>query len=59
LSLPRQAYLRVELGTKASDDARHDEAADHFTAAVTSGAFSSKIIHRTYDDFIVVRQDDA
>jgi hypothetical protein len=40
-------------------DARHGEAADHFTAAVTSDAFSSKIIRRTYDDFIVVRQDDA
>jgi hypothetical protein len=38
-------------------DARHDEAADHFTAAVNSGAFSSKNIHLIYDDFVVVRQD--
>jgi hypothetical protein len=40
-------------------DARHDEAADHFTAAVNSDAFSSKNIHLIYDDFVVVRQDDA
>lgn len=52
-----EAYLRVELGTKALGDARHDEAADHFTAAVNSGALSSKIIHQTYEDFDVVRQD--
>ncbi|KAG2737746.1 hypothetical protein P692DRAFT_201574491 [Suillus brevipes Sb2] len=49
-----EAYLRVELGTKALGDARHDEAADHFTAAVNSGAFSSKIIHQTYEDFVVI-----
>jgi hypothetical protein len=40
-------------------DARYDEAADHFTAAVTSDTFLSNIIHRTYDDFVMVRQDSA
>jgi hypothetical protein len=41
------------------DDARHDEAADYFTAAVNSGVFSSKIIHQTYDDFVVVRSSSV
>ncbi|KAG2749433.1 hypothetical protein P692DRAFT_201481176 [Suillus brevipes Sb2] len=50
-----EAYLRVELGAKALVDARHDEAADHFTAAVNSDAFSSKIVHQTYDDLTVKR----
>ncbi|KAG2339399.1 WD40 repeat-like protein [Suillus weaverae] len=49
-----ETYLRVQLGTKASDGARHDEAADHFTAAVNSGAFSSKTIHLIYEDLIVL-----
>ncbi|KAG2743236.1 hypothetical protein P692DRAFT_201184263 [Suillus brevipes Sb2] len=56
-TIPRrviEVYLRVELGTKALGDAHYDEAADHFTAAVSSGVFSSKIIHQTYDDFIVL-----
>lgn len=35
-----EAYLCVQLGLDAMDDARHNEAADHFTAAVNSGAFS-------------------
>jgi hypothetical protein len=39
--------------------ARHDEAADHFTAAINSGAFSTKSTHEIYEDLIVVRQDDA
>jgi hypothetical protein len=38
-------------------DARLDEAADHFTAAVNVGAPSSKFIE-TYEDLTVVRQDD-
>ncbi|KAG2142871.1 uncharacterized protein EDB93DRAFT_1252134 [Suillus bovinus] len=38
-----QAYLRVQLGLKALDDARHEEAADYFTAALDSGALSSKV----------------
>jgi hypothetical protein len=37
-------------------DARLDEAADHFTAAVNVGAPSSKFI-QTYEDLTVVRQD--
>jgi len=55
LQLPHQSYLRVQLGTKAS---RHDEAADHFTAAVNTGALSSTFIHQTYEDLTVVRQND-
>ncbi|KAG2737457.1 hypothetical protein P692DRAFT_201032333 [Suillus brevipes Sb2] len=49
-----EAYLRVELGTKALGDACHHEAADHFTAAINSGAFSSKNIQFIYDDFVVI-----
>jgi hypothetical protein len=40
-------------------DARHDEAADHFTAAINLGAFSSKNIHWIYDDDVAMCQDDA
>jgi hypothetical protein len=39
------------------DDARLDEATDHFTAAVNAGAPSSEFIHQTYQDFTMVRQD--
>ncbi|KIK35170.1 hypothetical protein CY34DRAFT_17193 [Suillus luteus UH-Slu-Lm8-n1] len=35
-------YLRVQLRIDAFDGVRHDEAADHLTAAVNSSAFSSK-----------------
>jgi hypothetical protein len=59
LQLPHKTYLRIELGTKASGDARHDEAADHFTTAVNAGALSSKFIHQIYEELIMVRQDDA
>jgi hypothetical protein len=38
-------------------DTRHDEAADHFTAAVNSGVFSSKGIHETFGELTMVRQD--
>ncbi|KAG2744098.1 hypothetical protein P692DRAFT_201794166, partial [Suillus brevipes Sb2] len=51
------AYLRVQLGIDAFDDAHHDEAADHFTAAVNSSAFSSKFklnIHLLYEDLVVL-----
>ncbi|KAG2337645.1 TPR-like protein, partial [Suillus weaverae] len=55
-----EAYLRIQLGIEALDGARHDEAADHFTAAVNSGAFSSRSpIHFMYEDLVVVRYDDA
>jgi hypothetical protein len=56
LQLAHQAYLCVHLGIDAFDGARHDEAADHFTAAVNSSAFSSKFIHQAYEDLTVVRQ---
>jgi thiamine pyrophosphokinase len=49
-----ETYLRVQLGINVFDGARHDEAADHFTTAVNSTAFSSKIIHLIYEDLIVL-----
>ncbi|KAG2743305.1 hypothetical protein P692DRAFT_201795013 [Suillus brevipes Sb2] len=49
-----EAYLHVQLGIDAFDGARHNEAADHFTAAVHSGAFSSKHIHLIYEDLTVL-----
>ncbi|KAG2060083.1 WD40 repeat-like protein [Suillus hirtellus] len=49
-----ETYLRVQLGIKAFDGAHHDEAADHFTAAVNSDAFSSKYIHFAYQDLTVL-----
>ncbi|KAG2052487.1 WD40 repeat-like protein [Suillus hirtellus] len=55
--LPRrvvETYLRVQLGIKAFDGAHHDEAADHFTAAVNSDAFSLKYIHLVYPDLTVL-----
>jgi hypothetical protein len=52
-------HLCTELATKASGDARHDEAANHFATAVNAGALSSKCIHLIYEDFIMVRQYDA
>ncbi|KAG2359619.1 hypothetical protein BDR07DRAFT_1378581 [Suillus spraguei] len=47
-----ETYLRVQLGINALDGARHDEAVDHFTAAVNSGAL--KTIHFMYDDLTVL-----
>ncbi|KAG2111431.1 hypothetical protein DEU56DRAFT_214588 [Suillus clintonianus] len=49
-----EAYLRVQLGTEALDGAHHDEAADHFAAAVNSSTFPSKIIHDLYGDLIML-----
>ncbi|KAG2367095.1 hypothetical protein BDR07DRAFT_1479432 [Suillus spraguei] len=50
-----EAYLRVQLGIKASDSARYDEAAEHFTAAVNCSALSSKMdIHYIYEDLIML-----
>ncbi|KAG2345920.1 hypothetical protein BDR05DRAFT_96554 [Suillus weaverae] len=49
-----ETYLRVQLGINAFDSVRHDEAADHFTVAVNSGAFSSKYIHEIYEDLTVL-----
>ncbi|KIK39172.1 hypothetical protein CY34DRAFT_808550, partial [Suillus luteus UH-Slu-Lm8-n1] len=49
-----EAYLNVQLGIKALGDARLDEAADHFTAAVNAGAPSSEFIHQTYEDLTLL-----
>ncbi|KAG2142856.1 quinon protein alcohol dehydrogenase-like superfamily [Suillus bovinus] len=50
-----QAYLRVQLGLKALDGACHEEAADHFTAALHSSALSSKSeIYEMYQDLVVI-----
>ncbi|KAG1800320.1 uncharacterized protein HD556DRAFT_1439176 [Suillus plorans] len=50
-----QAYLHVQLGIKALDGARYDEAADHFTAALDSRDPSSKSnIHEIYEDLVVL-----
>ncbi|KAG1797426.1 uncharacterized protein HD556DRAFT_255574 [Suillus plorans] len=50
-----QAYLRVRLGIKALDGARHEEAADHFTAVLNSSALSSNSpIHFIYEDLVVL-----
>ncbi|KAG2032012.1 hypothetical protein BDR03DRAFT_1015566 [Suillus americanus] len=49
-----ETYLRVQLGIDALNGARHDEAANYFTAAVDSGAFSSKYIPQSYEDLAVL-----
>jgi hypothetical protein len=55
VNLALQAYLHVEMGMNAFDDARYNEAADHFTAAVNTISFSSMLaIHSQYDVFVVV-----
>ncbi|KAG1746771.1 uncharacterized protein EDB91DRAFT_1245943 [Suillus paluster] len=50
-----EAYLSLQLGINASDGARHDDAAGHFTAAVNSSGFLSistvQIIH---DDLVML-----
>ena len=60
LNFTRQAYLYVQLGITAFNGARHNEAVDHFTAAVNACAVSSKsVIHYVYEDLVVVRRYDA
>jgi len=55
-----QAYLLVQMGINASNDARHSEAADHFTAAISTGVLSSKWeIHSQYEVFVVVCSYDS
>ncbi|KAG1896594.1 WD40-repeat-containing domain protein [Suillus fuscotomentosus] len=49
-----ETYLRVQLRIKAFDGARYDEAADYFTTAVNSGAFSSKFMPQMYEDLTVL-----
>jgi hypothetical protein len=40
----------------ALDGARHNEAVEHFTAAVNASAFFHKTpIHSMYEEFVVVR----
>jgi hypothetical protein len=55
-ALAHQTYLRVQLGIDAFNGARHDKAADHFTATVNSTAFSSTFVHLLYEDLTVVHQ---
>jgi hypothetical protein len=51
-----QVYLCVQQGINAFDDACYNDAVDHFTAAINSGAFSSdQVIHLKYEIFVVVR----
>jgi tetratricopeptide (TPR) repeat protein len=50
-----EAYLHVQVGMNALDDARHNEAAGHFAAAVDTISFSSMFaIHSKYDVFVVL-----
>ncbi|KAG1800334.1 uncharacterized protein HD556DRAFT_1028494 [Suillus plorans] len=50
-----EAYLHMQLGMDALDYARHNEAADHFTAAVNTIGFPSmSAIHSRYDIFVVL-----
>ncbi|KAG1789003.1 uncharacterized protein HD556DRAFT_1447277 [Suillus plorans] len=50
-----EAYLHVQLGMNALADARHNEAANHFTAAMNTIGFSSmSAIHSRYDVFVVL-----
>ncbi|KAG2364291.1 hypothetical protein BDR07DRAFT_1402050 [Suillus spraguei] len=49
-----EAYLLVQLGLKALDGMRYDEAANHFTTAINSGAFSSTFTHQIYEDLVVL-----
>ncbi|KAG1795474.1 uncharacterized protein HD556DRAFT_388554 [Suillus plorans] len=50
-----QAYMRLQLGIKALDGARHEEAADHFTAVLNSSALLwSSPIHFMYEDLVVL-----
>jgi tetratricopeptide (TPR) repeat protein len=50
-----EAYLHVQVGMNALDDARHNEAADHFTSAINTIGFSSKsTICSQYDVFVVL-----
>lgn len=56
LNFVHQAHLHLLLGIHASDNARHDKAADHFTAAINASDFSTKFdIDFRYDYFVVVR----
>ncbi|KAG2066424.1 WD40 repeat-like protein [Suillus decipiens] len=50
-----ETYLRVQLGNIALDGGRHNEAVEHFTAAVNASSLLYKLpIHLTYDEFVVL-----
>ncbi|KAG2335872.1 hypothetical protein BDR05DRAFT_971370 [Suillus weaverae] len=50
-----EAYLHVQMGINALDDARRNEAAGHFIAAVNAINFpSTSAIHSKYDIFVVL-----
>ncbi|KAG2129677.1 uncharacterized protein EDB93DRAFT_1108607 [Suillus bovinus] len=49
------AYLCIQLGLKALDSTCHDEAAEHFIAALNSSALPSKSgVHDIYKDLMVL-----
>ncbi|KAG2355211.1 hypothetical protein BDR07DRAFT_556666 [Suillus spraguei] len=50
-----EAYLHVQLGINAMNDASHNLAADHFSAAVKSSALpSTSTVHPVCEDFVVL-----
>jgi hypothetical protein len=50
-----ESYLRVKLGNMALNGAHHNEAVEHFTAAVNASTFFYKLpIHLMYDEFIAL-----
>jgi tetratricopeptide (TPR) repeat protein len=50
-----EAYLHVQVGMNALDDARYNEATNHLTSAVKAIRFSSmSAIHSQYDVFVVL-----
>ncbi|KAJ8591160.1 hypothetical protein M405DRAFT_880653 [Rhizopogon salebrosus TDB-379] len=50
-----EAYLHVQLGINALDDACYSDAVDHFTTAINSSVFASKhSIYLEYEIFVVL-----
>ncbi|OAX39465.1 WD40 repeat-like protein [Rhizopogon vinicolor AM-OR11-026] len=50
-----EVYLHIQLGNKALDSTCPTEASDHFTAAVNSGTFLSKLaVDSKYEEFVVL-----
>jgi len=51
-----QAYLRIQLGIKALNDAHYNEATEQFTVAINSGVLSNEgLDHSQYEIFVIVR----
>jgi len=51
-----KVYLRIQLGIKAFNDARHNEAVEQFTAAINSSVLSNEgLNYSDYDIFVIVR----